>query len=319
MICDAARATSAAWTYFPLTQIRQRYFADGGVEYNNPSFGIFDHYTVAANTSRIRNRYSHSANPMPLIPTHEGVDFSRVRILNIGTGSNIAGVTPPRERDRVASFIPDWILFGLFLKETLTKVATASERVADQMRTQERVRSGELLFDRLSASNGVCWIKLDRYLQLDEIARLTNEWLEDTDTKKYMKELAKDMATEYLQAHPPAQPRQLNPTSPEMVSEQPAHEQPANEQPTGEGQMNERPASENSASAPGSARVEVNREQGTEVPQVRVESPQDPASTINGSISPSNVEATSSTGQQGQRRPTWLSANSNSMCRSQSV
>ena len=201
-ICDAARATSAAWTYFPLTKIGRRFFSDGGVEYNNPSFTIWDHYTVDAEIRRHRNQYNHSTEPMPPIPTHPGVDFSHCRIVNIGTGSNVSGRTPPREREKFASLIPDWILFGMFLKRTLTKVATASDRVADQMRTEEKFRRGEFVFDRLSADNGVCWIKLDKYLHLDRITTLTHEWLEQIETQNYLTKLANDIAKEYLEAHP---------------------------------------------------------------------------------------------------------------------
>ena len=235
-IWEAARATSAAWTYFPLTKIGRRFFSDGGVEYNNPSFTIWDHYTVEAETRRNRSQYNHSKEPMSPNPTHPGVDFSHCRIVNIGTGSNISGKTPPREREKFASIIPDSILFGLFLKRTLTKVATASDRVADQMRTVEEFRRGELIFDRLSASNGVCWIKLDRYLELDNITKLTNEWLEQHETQTYITKLAADIAREYLEAHTSAstetsqrltaaQPTNDHSTSTEVtVSPQESHE-----------------------------------------------------------------------------------------------
>ena len=164
---------------------------------------------------------------MPAIPTHSGVDFSNCRIVNIGTGSNILGKTPPREREKFASIIPDWILFGLFLKRTLTKVATASDRVADQMRTVEEFRRGELVFDRLSASTGVCWIKLDRYLELDNITKLTNEWLEQEETQTYMTKLANDIAREYLEAHTSTSTK----TSQKQAVTQPTTE-PTNDHPT---------------------------------------------------------------------------------------
>lgn len=197
-ICDAARATSAAWTYFPLMPIQGRFFADGGIEYNNPSFALWEHYTVDSRTKRSRNQYNPPTDSRRPVPTHPGLDFSRCRIVNIGTGSKTVD-TPPREREKLASFIPTTILFGMFLKETLTKVATASERAADTMRT---LASKDLLFHRLSATNGVCWIKLDKYQQLDEISRLTNEWLNDRNNSADISKLASDIATEYLAARP---------------------------------------------------------------------------------------------------------------------
>jgi patatin-like phospholipase/acyl hydrolase len=44
-VTEAARATSAAPTFFPVQKIGKRYFVDGGMEYNNPSQAIFSHYT----------------------------------------------------------------------------------------------------------------------------------------------------------------------------------------------------------------------------------------------------------------------------------
>ena len=45
LVTEAARATSAAPTFFPVQKIGKRYFVDGGMEYNNPSQAIFSHYT----------------------------------------------------------------------------------------------------------------------------------------------------------------------------------------------------------------------------------------------------------------------------------
>ena len=203
-ICDAARATSAAWTYFSIMKIGSGFFADGGVEYNNPSFAILDHYTVDAETRRIRDGYHYpSRKPAPPIPTHQGVDFSRCRIVNIGTGSKTEG-TPPRKREKFAALIPESILFGLFMKRTLTEIATASERAAGQIRTMAQVEKGDLIFNRLSATNGVCWIKLDKYRKLDEITTLTQDWLRQSEISDYMSGLARDIAKEYREAHPSA-------------------------------------------------------------------------------------------------------------------
>ena len=295
MICDAARATSAAWTYFPLMKIGQRFFADGGVECNNPSFTIWDHYTQGAEMRRIRGqRYSQSQETPPPIPTHPGVDFSSCRIVNIGTGSNIDGETPPRERDKLASFVPGWILYGIFLKTTLTKVATAADREAYKMKTMQQVRQGELVFNRLSASNGVCWIKLDDYLKLDEITRLTNEWLQERKTRDMMLSLANDMAREYLETHP------LTNTN---AGSAPDPQEPANEDPT------------NTQTTPSEVTIQGEEPQASsEIPKVQIQLVQDSTKAF-GDPNPTAAAAAAT----ATTRPTWLSTDPHSTLRSQSV
>ena len=43
LVSEAARAMSAAPTYFPFLKIRDRYFVDGGMEFNDPSHAIYRH------------------------------------------------------------------------------------------------------------------------------------------------------------------------------------------------------------------------------------------------------------------------------------
>ena len=310
-ICDAARATSAAWTYFPLTKIGQRYFSDGGIEYNNPSFVIWNHYTVTDEGRRIRSSYSHPKEPMPPSPTHPGIDFSRCRIVNIGTGSYVSNVTPPRERDKFAAFIPEWVLFGMFLKRTLTKVATTSDRVAEQMMTEERVWRGDLLFDRLSATNGVCWIKLDRYLQLEEIERLTNDWLAKRDTTDHMSQLAFAMAREYLESRPSERT--------ESVSNSP-------ESPSAAIQVGVDLVASGDISATTSDESRSLATVG--IPEVQLHSPRPnivlpTASSTTSSVSPIGQEQQPTRppqlDDQQPQQPTWLSANPQMNLRSQSV
>ena len=129
---------------------------------------------------------------------HGNLNFSNVRIVNLGTGSKTSD-TPPRKREKSSILIPEFIQFTIFLKRTLTEIATRSEGEADRMRLfAQRDRDNNLLYDRLSATNGVCWIKMDKYKELQKIESLTNEWLKIPETRQQMRSLANDMALEYL-------------------------------------------------------------------------------------------------------------------------
>lgn len=124
-VCEAARATSAAQTFFPVTKIGGRYFVDGGMQYNNPSFAIEVHYREKYRTQNVR----------PLTPSlsseahHNDLDLSRVRYVNIGTGTKPPGVQN-RQRDRFASYLPSMIRTMVVLSHTLTQIAVETEKTA---------------------------------------------------------------------------------------------------------------------------------------------------------------------------------------------
>ena len=204
-VSEAARATSAAPTYFPVQKISNRYFVDGGMEYNNPSEFIFEHYTEFDLASASRGR-AGNVQEAERGARHAHLDLSSVRFINIGTGDKPKD-KPPRKRDVLAeNFVPGIIRMGVFLKQTLTEIAVKSEKIAGQMVTLARVSNGDSEFDvryeRFSADNGVCYKKLDKYKELDEIEALTMKYINHATTQDRLKALGADIARDYLQTHP---------------------------------------------------------------------------------------------------------------------
>ena len=90
----------------------------------------------------------------------------------------------------------------LFLKRNLTKMATNSESVAGAMRTIAHVSSTgnslRIKYERFSADNGVCFIKMDKYKKLAEIEKLTLEYLESDAIQQRLGRVAEEIARDYL-------------------------------------------------------------------------------------------------------------------------
>ena len=215
-VSEAARATSAAPTYFPVQKISNRYFIDGGIEYNNPSKFIFDHYTEFDLVSASRGRAGNAEKAEPGA-RHAHLDLSRVRFVNLGTGDK-PNNKPPRKRDVLAELlVPGAIRMGVFLKETLTEIAVKSENIADQMVTLAQVSNEDSRFDvryeRFSADNGVCYIKLDKHKELEQIEALTRDYIKHATTQNRLVSLGKDIARDYLQTHSHGAANQPAPTT----------------------------------------------------------------------------------------------------------
>lgn len=203
-VSEAARATSAAPTYFPVQKISNRYFVDGGMEYNNPSEFIFEHYTEFDLASASRGR-AGNVEEAERGARHAHLDLSRVRFINLGTGDKPKN-KPPRKRDVLAEhLVPGTIRMGVFLKRTLTEIAVKSEKIAGQMVTLARVSNEDSRFDvryeRFSADNGVCYKKLDKHKELEEIEALTIDYINHATTQDRLKALGEDIARDYLQTH----------------------------------------------------------------------------------------------------------------------
>ena len=141
---------------------------------------------------------------MPVIaPTpahHNDLDFSRVRIVNIGTGTKSEELVP-RQRDRLAAFVPPFIRMSLFLKRTLTEFAVEAEKTAGTMRVIARGSSGDMTYERFSADTGICYIKMDRYKELEQISDLTRKYLENTAIQARLVQVGEDIASDYLLKH----------------------------------------------------------------------------------------------------------------------
>lgn len=205
LVCDAARATSAAPTYFAAQKINGRIFVDGGFEFNNPSRALFDHCTI--DSRRIESQKPSllsNAIPTPTLIHHRGLDFYQARIINLGTGTTPDDPTLA-PRNQFAAILPPALRFLLFWSGEMKALAVDSERIADEMRSlggpNGHFRKGpyaNFRYERFSANNGVCFIKLDKWKKLEEIKTLTLEYLEVAEVKQNLLQVAKEMATEYL-------------------------------------------------------------------------------------------------------------------------
>lgn len=200
LVSQAARATSAAPTFFPVQKIGDRYFVDGGMEFNNPSHAIYSHYR-RSNSVANSGRISSIPTAASITDRHQGLDFSRVRIVNLGTGTKSKEL-PPRQRDRLANLVPGFIRMSLFLKRTLTEFAVNAEIMADVMASLVDASTGNVKYERFSADNGVCYIKMDKYKELSHIEKLTSAYVKKEVIQARLKQLGEDIAKEYLSKHP---------------------------------------------------------------------------------------------------------------------
>lgn len=199
-VCDAARATSAAPTFFPVMKIKDRYFADGGLGNNNPSFAIYFHYT-ASERKKSTKPMAASADSAPPFSYHGDLDCSRVRFTNIGTGAKVDEVEP-RNRDRLARLVPGFIRKGVFLKQTLTDIAVESENKAEMMREFQYLNPDVIMYERFDANHGVSNIRLDNHNALGEIREKTEQYLEEQETKDILEAVGWDIATDYVNNQP---------------------------------------------------------------------------------------------------------------------
>lgn len=199
-VCDAARATSAAPTFFPVTRIKDRFFADGGLGNNNPSFAIYFHYTRGERKKSTRPMAA-SATSAPHFSPHGDLDCSRVRFTNIGTGAKVNEVEPGKW-DWLAGLIPGIIRKGVFLKQTLTEIAVNSEEKAEVMRHFQYLNPDIIMYERFDANHGVSNIRLDDHNALGDIREKTEQYLEEQETKDLLEEVGSAIATDYLNTRP---------------------------------------------------------------------------------------------------------------------
>jgi patatin-like phospholipase/acyl hydrolase len=160
-VCQAARATSAAPTFFTGQEKEDRRFVDGGLHFNNPSHAIFQHYAqpILVEESRRESATEH----VPQIISHGTLDFSEVCIVNLGTGTK-AGASAGR-LSLVGKFVPQ----NATLLTAMKDIVVDSEKDVEAMKTLARFNCG-LKYERFNANNGVGDIGIDRYKELREIA-----------------------------------------------------------------------------------------------------------------------------------------------------
>lgn len=200
-----------------------RSFADGGIEFNNPSWAIYYHYSEMIRVAGSQ-RTSIASNAELFVgssgASHGNLDFSRIRIINLGTGTEPAISRTP-EPGFFAKLLPAPLRMAAFLKKTLTKTATTSERVAGHMRTLAHVsgassQMAQIKYERFSEDSGICYIELDKYEQLEEIKAKTRTYLRTTRIQKQLKKVAAEIAKDYLDARLP-RPRPATLTVPGSV------------------------------------------------------------------------------------------------------
>lgn len=177
-------------------KIQDRFFLDGGLGHNNPSFAILFHYTGGERKKSTRLMAASPAST-PQYSPHGDLDCSRVRFTNIGTGAKI-DETEPGKREMLAALIPGFIRKVVFVKQTLTEIAVNSEDNADIMRQFQIVNSNTIMYERFNASHGVCNIKLDDHNALGAIRAKTEQYLEEQETKDLLEEVGLAIATDYL-------------------------------------------------------------------------------------------------------------------------
>ncbi|KAI9740296.1 MAG: hypothetical protein M1834_004874 [Cirrosporium novae-zelandiae] len=203
-VCDAARATSAAPTYFPPIKIGNRYFIDGAVEYNNPSFALFQHYRSSLPPDVKQNRReTHTSD----------LNFQRIRMVNLGTGNEpqrdeqMLAITSRSivKRLRLFRSIRDAVVNG---KDAI-KIATTSQTQAEFMETlsQANESNGDIKYYRLSDNTGVCYIKLDDYKKLDDIQNSTLQYLNNHDTVDRLERIANEITESHINKMVPNQPQ----------------------------------------------------------------------------------------------------------------
>ncbi|MCJ1424732.1 hypothetical protein MMC29_002620 [Sticta canariensis] len=176
-VWEAARATSAVPTFFPVVNIGDRFFADGGLAHNNPSFAIYYHYT-----SEQRKISTQTVAGAPHFSPHGNLDCSRVRFTNIGTGAK-ADEVEPAKRKRLASLLPGVIKKGKFLKQTLTEIAVDPEEKAAFMRVLQLSQPDAMVYERFNANHGVSSIEFDDHNALGMIREKTEKYLSEQETK----------------------------------------------------------------------------------------------------------------------------------------
>lgn len=193
---EAARATSAAPTYFPAQEIEGGSFADGGLQFNNPSHAIFDHYSQSIHVAE-----SKRASPTETvlhIPNHGDLDFKQVRIVNLGTG------TKARASSGVPSFLAKIVPGARTVYNVLAilnQIAVDSEDVVRQMRRLASIKDGtpNVKYERFNAS-GVGNIKMDKYKEIEKIRTLTQSYLTSPEIQAELNRVGKEIARDFLHA-----------------------------------------------------------------------------------------------------------------------
>ena len=221
-VSQAARATSAAATYFPPVSIDSRTFSDGGYRHNNPSWAIFRHYSEAFSVINSRSTGPIGPDPPKFAKHGNGdLDCASSRFVNIGTGTRVDNESGPTlGRGALTQLLtPRMYSLARALNRNLIRAATDSEQTAEIMEVLSQIDSKRLQYNRLSATHQVCFFKLHDYKHLRDIEAKTADYLQEPGTRDRIEAIAVGVADDYLDRHG-------------LRPEQPAEETRASETPT---------------------------------------------------------------------------------------
>ena len=221
-VCNAARATSAAPTYFDAVKIhdnrkrRDRFFADGAIGFNNPSFAVHDHYRVAQCIQGVLQAQNFHRVPWKTargfqegVQATQGVtyggklNYDSVRYVNLGTGTDIE-IADAEPRSAVHARGPTIFKAGGQIFGALKNEALSSEQTAATMESIAITSHGDIKWLRFSADTGISSIEIDKYQQIQKMEMKTKEYLQTDKVKSSMRQVAKEIAEEYITKHPKA-------------------------------------------------------------------------------------------------------------------
>ncbi|KAK5057727.1 hypothetical protein LTR84_011728 [Exophiala bonariae] len=181
----AARATSAAPSYFKPMTIQGRQFVDGGYgETNNPSWAAWLHYKQNHNLTSDRT----------------------LVMINIGTGtcSKFDLNSQKQRRPFWTKFIPNGIVSALGLMADLSKMATESEGPTSRLWYIADNNPEQLFLERFSADTGIDTIKLDDWQAATSsdrpsvIATKTDAYLQKPEVLDRLERAARALADVYI-------------------------------------------------------------------------------------------------------------------------
>jgi hypothetical protein len=170
---------------------------DGGLQFNNPSHAIFQHYSQSILVKESQTK--SATESVPHAPSHGKLNFTKVRIINLGTGTKSdASSTRPSFMTRI---MPGARKAAL-LANIVRGIVTDAEYVAQVMTTLAGIGGGypHVKFERFSADNGVAGIKMDGYKDLEKIEKWTQIYLDTPKVEAELKRVAGEIAREYLDA-----------------------------------------------------------------------------------------------------------------------
>lgn len=154
-IIDAARATSAATSFFEPVKINGLNYTDGGTGANNPSEEAW---------SEMKSLW---------LPEQDNIDVTVSCFVSIGCGH------PGIKR-------LDDSLYG-FLTKTLVEIATETQRTADRFRRNHSGLFQQKKCFRFNVTHGLENMGLEEFGRLDEIRNAVDEYLQKENVPEEMK------------------------------------------------------------------------------------------------------------------------------------